>query len=77
MFRSLENDDLKIRDIIAGITGRFPECQNIWEFQKNLYDKVDMVTDNNRRWGKVPPNVPQRYGQIPLINKFDPGYFGA
>lgn len=61
---------------IAGVTGKFPECKNVFEYQSNLLHKVDMVSENNSRWGKVDPNLPQRCGQIPEINKFDPGYFG-
>lgn len=62
--------------IVAGVTGKFPESRNVLEYQSNLLNKVDMVSEKNRRWGKVDPNVPQRYGQIPTVNKFDPGYFG-
>lgn len=36
--------------VISGIAGRFPESDNVHQFQYNLMNKVDMVTDDNRRW---------------------------
>lgn len=42
-----QNDD---DVVIAGISGKFPESENIEEFKKNLFDGVDMVTDDERRW---------------------------
>ena len=40
--------------VISGVGGRFPMSDNFDEFAKNLYDNVDMVTedDNNERWPK-------------------------
>ena len=40
------NDDI----VIAGVSGRFPECDNVEEFMNKLYDGVDMVVENDRRW---------------------------
>lgn len=36
--------------VISGISGRFPESKNVEELKNNLLNKVDMVTDDNRRW---------------------------
>lgn len=36
--------------VISGISGRFPEAQNIKEFMDNLFEGVDMITEDNRRW---------------------------
>jgi fatty acid synthase len=42
---------LKGEDIvISGISGRFPESDNVDEFAKNLYNNVDMITEDDRRW---------------------------
>jgi fatty acid synthase len=41
-----ENDDI----VISGIGGRFPESDTIDEFAKNLYNKVDMIVEDDRRW---------------------------
>lgn len=35
---------------ISGISGRFPESDNMDEFQQNLMEGRDMVTDDDRRW---------------------------
>lgn len=35
---------------ITGISSRFPKSNNLEEFAKNLYDGVNMVTDENARW---------------------------
>lgn len=42
--------------VIAGISGRLPESNNLEEFWENLINGVDMVTEDNRRWkpGKTP-----------------------
>ena len=36
--------------VITGISGRFPESDSIDEFANNLYNRVDMITEDNRRW---------------------------
>lgn len=36
--------------VITGISGRFPESNNIIELKNNLMNKVDLITDNYSRW---------------------------
>lgn len=36
--------------VISGISGRFPESRNMKHFQENLFNKVDLITDEARRW---------------------------
>lgn len=36
--------------VISGLSGRLPESNNIEEFKKNLYNCVDCITDDERRW---------------------------
>ena len=36
--------------VISGISGKFPQSDNIKDFQKNLFNKVDCVTDASCRW---------------------------
>ena len=38
--------------VISGISGRFPESDTIDELATNLYDNIDMITDESRRWPK-------------------------
>lgn len=36
--------------VIAGMSGKLPESENLQEFWDNLVGGVDMVTDDDRRW---------------------------
>ena len=36
--------------VISGMSGRFPESDSTDEFAHNLYNGVDMITSDNRRW---------------------------
>lgn len=36
--------------VITGISGRFPESNNIIELKNNLMNKVDLITENYSRW---------------------------
>ena len=36
--------------VISGIAGRFPDSDNVKYFQENLFNKVDLVSDDDRRW---------------------------
>jgi hypothetical protein len=36
--------------VISGISGRFPESDTVDEFAQNLYNKVDMIVGDDRRW---------------------------
>lgn len=36
--------------VISGIAGRFPESHNMRHFQENLFNKLDLITDDVRRW---------------------------
>lgn len=36
--------------VIAGMSGKLPESDNMQEFWTNLIGGIDMVTDDDRRW---------------------------
>ncbi|KAG0414377.1 hypothetical protein HPB47_008462, partial [Ixodes persulcatus] len=36
--------------VITGFSAYFPQANHLAEFQKKLYDGVDMVTDDEARW---------------------------
>lgn len=36
--------------VISGMSGRFPESDNVAEFEDNLMNMRDMVTADDRRW---------------------------
>lgn len=62
--------------VISGVSGRYPNADNVREFEDNLYNKVDMVdADGDRRWKQVYPNVPHRFGKMNQLEKFDAPFF--
>ncbi|XP_046739715.1 fatty acid synthase-like isoform X2 [Diprion similis] len=63
--------------VISGIAGRFPESNNLTQLQENLFNKVDLITDDDRRWKTDHPDIPQRTGKINNIGKFDARFFGV
>lgn len=48
--------------MIAGMSGKLPESENLQEFWDNLIGGVDMVTDDDRRWkaGECPLGIRQQ-----------------
>uniref|UniRef100_T1P9U1 Fatty acid synthase n=1 Tax=Musca domestica TaxID=7370 RepID=T1P9U1_MUSDO len=70
-----ENDGDDI--VIAGMAGKFPNCHNIAEYEHCLYNKIDMVDDDERRWRHFNPEIPKRSGKIYNLDKFDATFFGV
>ncbi|XP_059618857.1 fatty acid synthase [Phlebotomus argentipes] len=65
--------------VISGISGRLPESSNIEEFKNNLFNGVDMVNDDARRWPAGLYDLPTRLGKIKQedLENFDQGFFGV
>jgi len=42
--------DLGVEVVISGMSGRFPESDNIAEFREHLINGDDMTTEDDRRW---------------------------
>ena len=63
--------------VISGISGRYPNSDNIHEFAHNLYNKIDMVDDDERRWRHTNAEIPKRSGKINRLEKFDATFFGV
>lgn len=63
--------------VISGIGGRYPESDNIDELAENLYQHVDMITDDDRRWTPGLFGLPRRSGKIKDLSKFDSHFFGV
>lgn len=65
--------------VVSGISGRLPESSNIDEFRNNLFNGVDMVTDDQRRWPSGLYDLPSRLGKIKQedLENFDPSFFGV
>ncbi|XP_033150589.1 fatty acid synthase [Drosophila busckii] len=70
---------LKEEIAITGFSGRLPESSNIEEFKKNLFEGVDMVTDDPRRWERGLYGLPDRMGKIKQadLENFDQQFFGV
>ncbi|EFN89578.1 Fatty acid synthase [Harpegnathos saltator] len=45
------------------------------ELQENLLNKVDLGSDDNRRWSNVYYDMPARMGKVNNVDKFDAQYF--
>eukprot|EP00079_Xenopus_tropicalis_P028199 XP_012822994.1 PREDICTED: fatty acid synthase [Xenopus tropicalis] len=63
--------------VIAGMSGRLPESNNLQEFWDNLIQGVDMVTEDDRRWKPGLYGLPKRNGKLKELDKFDAAFFGV
>ncbi|KAG9267961.1 fatty acid synthase [Astyanax mexicanus] len=63
--------------VIAGISGRLPESDSLEEFWQNLFNGVDMVTEDDRRWKPGLYGLPRRNGKLKEIDRFDAAFFGV
>ncbi|XP_076763351.1 fatty acid synthase 1 [Xylocopa sonorina] len=71
--RNNVNDEI----VISGFSGRFPESQDIEEFRRNLFEGVDMITDDGRRWPSGLYGLPKRSGKLKDLKSFDAIFFGV
>ncbi|KAL6446809.1 hypothetical protein ACFW04_001324 [Cataglyphis niger] len=69
--------DAKEKIVISGIAGRFPNCDNIKEFQDNLFNKMDLGSSDHQRWNTTNYiyDMPARIGKMNSIQKFDSEFF--
>ncbi|XP_050353260.1 fatty acid synthase-like [Nymphalis io] len=63
--------------LITGISGSFPDSDSVEHLQENLFNKVDLISGDSRRWKMNHPEIPQRTGKINNINKFDASFFNV
>ncbi|XP_043200491.1 fatty acid synthase-like [Amphibalanus amphitrite] len=63
--------------VISGISGKFPESENMQEFADNLFGGVDMVTDDGRRFTPGVFGLPKRSGKLKDLASFDASFFGV
>jgi fatty acid synthase, animal type len=61
--------------VISGVSGRFPRANNVQEFSDCLYNKVDMIDDEENRWKHFHHEVSRRTGKIRNLEKFDASFF--
>ncbi|CAK1589941.1 unnamed protein product [Parnassius mnemosyne] len=63
--------------LITGCSGYFPDSDSVMHLQENLFNKVDLISGDGRRWKLAHPEIPQRTGKINNVNKFDASFFGV
>ncbi|KAK3875727.1 hypothetical protein Pcinc_019416 [Petrolisthes cinctipes] len=63
--------------VVSGMSGRFPESNNVEQFATNLFDGVDMVTQDDRRWTPGLHGLPTRSGKLLDLSHFDSSFFGV
>ncbi|XP_043469513.1 fatty acid synthase-like [Leptopilina heterotoma] len=73
MISKLTGDEV----VISGMSGKFPNCDNIDELQNNLLNKIDCITNSKARWDYEHPQVPPRIGIMNNVDKFDNAFFGV
>ncbi|KAK7602868.1 hypothetical protein V9T40_006842 [Parthenolecanium corni] len=69
--------------VISGISGRFPECNDVDSIKQILYNKENVITYDNRKWpqgyryefGEV--SVPCGTGKYTSIQKYDISVFAV
>ncbi|NP_001037478.1 p270 [Bombyx mori] len=62
---------------VTGVSGYFPDSDSVKHLQENLFNKVDLISSDDRRWKLAHPEIPQRTGKINNVNKFDASFFGV
>ncbi|XP_057672284.1 fatty acid synthase-like [Diorhabda carinulata] len=62
--------------VITGLSGTFPNSTDVYHYQYNLFNKINMVLPN-RRWNYKHPEIPVCSGTIPEVDKYDAGFFGV
>ncbi|KAJ9600113.1 hypothetical protein L9F63_009589, partial [Diploptera punctata] len=62
--------------VVSGLSACFPDSENIYHFRDNLFNEVDMVTDDDRRWTFFNKEIPHRTGKLLSLDKFDAAFFG-
>uniref|UniRef100_A0A8D8PNC5 Fatty acid synthase n=1 Tax=Cacopsylla melanoneura TaxID=428564 RepID=A0A8D8PNC5_9HEMI len=63
--------------VITGFSGRLPQSQNIDEFRQQLFDGIDLITDDETRWPAGLHGLPKRTGKIKNLASFDAHFFGV
>lgn len=63
--------------VVTGLSGRLPESDSIEEFARQLFEGVDLVTADDRRWTPGLHGLPERNGKLKDLAHFDATFFGV
>ncbi|CAG7787029.1 unnamed protein product [Allacma fusca] len=72
-----KNLDLESEIVISGLSGRFPQSDNLDEFWENLVEGRDMVSESHTRFNDLGLKMPSRMGILKSLEKFDAEYFSV
>ncbi|XP_036143549.1 fatty acid synthase-like [Monomorium pharaonis] len=76
VYRSWNSIDSDEEIVISGISGRFPDSDNMNQLRENLFNKVDLVKANHDRWKEdFLPDMSSRMGTVNNVKKFDTNFF--
>ncbi|KAL1132201.1 hypothetical protein AAG570_010158 [Ranatra chinensis] len=67
----------KYEVVISGVSGRFPECENVPQLSEMLNSRLNLVTTENCKWTPGALDVPVPTGKIKNISHFDMTFFGV
>ncbi|XP_055593804.1 fatty acid synthase-like [Uranotaenia lowii] len=62
--------------VISGISGRFPQADDVGDFARKLYEKRDLIDDLEVRWKHTIQGMPRRNGRMNNVEFFDAEFFG-
>ncbi|VVC29215.1 Hypothetical protein CINCED_3A015604 [Cinara cedri] len=65
----------KVEVVISGISGIFPESDNVEELKELLFSKQNGITLDSRRWSLDEYGMTSGVGKVKNINKFDNVFF--
>lgn len=61
--------------VLSGMSGRFPNCDDVDELKQSLFDRINLVS-NEGRWSANSMEVPHQIGTVKNAHTFDVTYFG-
>ncbi|KAL0867562.1 hypothetical protein ABMA27_008331 [Loxostege sticticalis] len=65
------------RVVISGMSGLFPQSHHIKDFSDILYNKINPISSEGKRWIYSHPEVSQYTGNVPQLDRFDAQFFGV
>ncbi|CAH0760904.1 unnamed protein product [Diatraea saccharalis] len=71
--KTAADDDI----VLTGISGRLPDSESIEEFAQKLFEGVDLVSADDRRWPPGLHGLPERNGKLKDLEHFDATFFGV
>ncbi|XP_075983866.1 fatty acid synthase-like [Anticarsia gemmatalis] len=63
------------RIVISGMSGLYPQSHHVKQLSEMLYNKVNPIGEDSKRWKYNHPEVAQHTGMIPELERFDAQFF--